>query len=68
MRAPSKTVKSGTVSGAVATLLVFAVGAIWPDLEIPATVSAALGVIAAAIGSWIVRDPARRPNDDGPKH
>lgn len=62
MRQPSKTVTTGTVAGAITILVVWAVTAIWPTLEIPAEVSSAFTLIITALSAWIVPDPDRRPN------
>lgn len=69
MRAPSKTVKVGTLGGAVAVVIVWVIVSVWPTVEVPANVGTAIGVIVTAAAAWIVRDPARRPDDDDPpKH
>lgn len=59
MREPSKTVKTGSVAGAVTIVMVWAVGSIWPTLDVPPEVSAAVTLIVTAVAAWIVPDPAR---------
>lgn len=61
MRAPSKTVTTGSAAGAIVIIVVWVLGAIWPDVHIPAEVSAAMTVIVSSAAAWIVPDPDRRP-------
>lgn len=64
-RAPSKTVTTGGVAGAITIVLAWIAGTIWPSLDIPAEVQGAFTVVVTFIAAWIVRDPARR---DPAKH
>lgn len=61
MRAPSKTVQTGSVSGAVTIILIWAITAVWPTVEIPAEVGGAITLVIACVAAWIVPDPGRRP-------
>lgn len=61
MRAPSKTVTTGSVSGAVVVLILWAWAVVFPSIDIPADVAAAVAVLVTAGAAWIVPDPARRP-------
>lgn len=61
MREPSKTVKTGSVAGAVTIVMVWAVGGIWPTLDVPPEVAAAVTLIVTAVAAWIVPDPDRAP-------
>lgn len=61
MRAPSKTVTTGGAAGAAVIIIVWLIGAIWPGVDIPAEVSAAMTVIISSAAAWIVPDPDRRP-------
>lgn len=61
MRAPSKTVTTGSAAGAAVIIIVWLIGTIWPGVDIPAEVSAAMTVIVSSAAAWIVPDPDRRP-------
>lgn len=61
MRAPSKTVTTGSAAGALVIIIVWVVGEIWPGVDIPAEVSAAMTLLISTVSAWIVRDPQRRP-------
>lgn len=60
MRAPSKTVATGSVAGALVIIIVWSVGQIWPGVDIPAEVSAAMTLLISSAAAWIVPDPDRR--------
>ena len=60
MRAPSKTVTTGGAAGAAVIIIVWLIGAVWPGVDIPAEVSAAMTVIISGAAAWIVPDPDRR--------
>lgn len=64
-RAPSKTVTTGGVAGAITIVLVWAVQTIWPSLDVPAEVQGAITVVVTFVAAWIVRDPQRTA---GSKH
>jgi hypothetical protein len=59
-RAPSKTVTTGGVAGAITIALTWVAQTIWPGLDIPAEVQGAFTVIVTFLAAWIVRDPERR--------
>lgn len=59
-RAPSKTVTTGGVAGAITIALTWIAQTIWPGLNIPAEVQGAFTVIVTFLAAWIVRDPDRR--------
>lgn len=59
-RAPSKTVTTGGVAGAITIVLAWAAQTIWPSLDIPAEVQGAFTVVVTFLAAWIVRDPQRR--------
>lgn len=59
MRSPSKTVKTGSVSGATVIVLVWVFGIVWPDIPVPPEVAAAATLIVGAVAAWIVPDPGR---------
>lgn len=60
-RAPSKTVTTGGVAGAITIVLVWIAQTIWPSLDVPNTVQGAITVVVTFLAAWIVRDPDRRP-------
>ena len=60
MREPSRTVKTGTVAGAIAIVIVWIFGGIFPNVYFPPEVSAAITLIITAAAAWIVPDPGRR--------
>lgn len=64
-RAPSKTVTTGGVAGALTIVVAWIAGVIWPSLDIPAEVQGAFTVVVTFVAAWIVRDPQRR---DTAKH
>ena len=59
-RAPSKTVTTGGVAGAITVVLVWIAQTIWPSLDVPAEVQGAITVVVTFLAAWIVRDPDRR--------
>lgn len=59
-RAPSKTVTTGGVAGAITIVIAWIAGVIWPSLDIPAEVQGAFTVVVTFVAAWIVRDPERR--------
>lgn len=61
MREPSKTVKTGSVAGAITIVIVWIFGGIFPNVYFPPEVSAAITLIITAAAAWIVPDPGRRP-------
>lgn len=60
MRAPSKTVQAGSMSGALTIILIWAIRAVWPAVEIPAEVGGAITLVIAGVAAWVVPDPGRR--------
>lgn len=61
LRAPSKTVNTGGVAGAITIVIVWIAQSVWPSLDVPATVQGAVTIIVSFAAAWIVRDPDRRP-------
>lgn len=61
LRAPSKTVTTGGVAGAITIVIVWIAQSVWPSIDVPATVQGAVTVIVSYVAAWIVRDPDRRP-------
>lgn len=66
LRAPSRTIQTSAVAGAVTTIIVWALQQVSPGLEIPADVAAAITMVISFLAGWAVPDPAmrRRP----PRH
>lgn len=60
MRAPSKTVKTGTTAGAGSIVLVWAFDQFLPSVEMDPTVAGAIVLLITAAAAWIVPDPGRR--------
>lgn len=57
IKAPSKTVKTGSAAGALSIIVIWGVKSIWPDLDVPPEVSAAFTLLLSSAAAWIVRDP-----------
>lgn len=60
MRAPSKTVKTGSMSGALTIIIIWAITTVWPAVEIPAEVGGAITLVISGVAAWVVPDPGRR--------
>lgn len=61
LRAPSKTVATGSVAGALTIVLVWIAQTVFPSLDVPAEVQGAFTVVVTFLAAWIVPDPDRRP-------
>lgn len=59
MRAPSRTVATGSVAGAATIVLLWVFGIIWPAVVVPVEVSAAITLLISSGAAWIVPDPSR---------
>lgn len=69
MRAPSRTVTTGGAAGAVAIVLLWLLGELFPQLTVPTEVESALTLLIAVAAAWIIPDPGRRPDvSGGPRH
>lgn len=66
LRAPSRTIQTSAVAGAVTTIIVWALHQVSPGLEIPGEVASAFTLVISFLAGWAIPDPAmrRRP----PRH
>lgn len=65
-RAPSKTVTTGGVAGALTIVLVWIAQTVFPSLDVPAEIQGAITVVVTFLAAWIIRDPDR--SGDTAKH